>query len=257
MWVRPARPEEAGDLVTVIREAFPHEVIRRTVYGCSGIKAYIRAVLTAKPLVTPTYLVAGWTGEIASAAEVGAAEDGVFLSYIGTRSAARSKGLGTRLLLAASELYSPRSDSQISLDVYQDNTRAQGWYRRVGFEVIGERGWWELDLKGLKHSPAVVSGLPQADLCHKKFGFSEVSIHFGSDSHRIGRLGTDWFRVNGLAALENSALLAALSSLDPSRKVLALGDPSKAEAVRLGPPLMRAFRMQALIQRVRDKLEFV
>lgn len=254
VWVRAAQPNEAADVVTVIREAFTQEVIQRTVYGCSGITAYIKAVLTARELVTPTFLVAGWTSQVAAAAEVGVAEDGVFLSYIGTRSAARSKGLGTRLLLAASELYSSKSDSRMSLDVYQENTRAQDWYRRAGFEVIGERGWWELDLKGRKQAPAVVSGLPQADLCHREFGFSEIILHFGGESHRVGRLGTEWFRVTGLAELDNPAVLAALCSLDPTRKVLALGDPSRTEAARLGAPTMHAFRMQAPIRRLKETL---
>jgi len=252
--VRRARLEEAEPVVDIIREAFPKDVVERTVYGCSGITAYVEALIHASDRVTPAFFVAGTATEVLAVAEVAASDEGVFLSYIGTRSHARSKGLGSRLLLAAAESCPEMVDSRMTLDVFTENVRAVDWYQRVGFEVIGERGWWELELTRSNHISATVSGLPQAEVCHRAFGFSEIILHMIGNSYRIGRLGDRWFRLTSLAALENPDVLAALRSLDPDRKVLALGDMVDLAASRLGTPTMRALRMQAPVRRLQENL---
>ena len=253
-WVRRARTEEAATVVDIIRDAFPQRVIERTVYGCAGITAYVGAAIGARALATPTFLVAGIAAAVLAAAEVPITDDGVFLSYIGTRAAARSQGLGSSLLLAAAELCPVPGDSTMSLDVFHENRIARAWYGAVGFEVVGERGWWELDLSRASEPAASVSGWPQAEICHRAFGFSELTLHADGQSFRVGRLGSDWFRLTSLAALENPKVIAALFALDPQRRILAVGGMDDPFASRLGTAVFRSLRMRAPLTTLRERL---
>ena len=253
-WVRRARPDEAASVVDIICGSFPRQVIERTVYGCAGIKAYVGAAIGDCAIITPTFIVAGTSAAPLAAAEVAANDDGVFLNYIGTRAESRSQGLGSSLLIAAADLYPSGSDLTMTLDVFQENARALEWYRSVGFEVIGERGWWELELSPASEAGAVVSGLPQAELCDRAFGFSEITLHTEGHSLRVGRLGTKWFRITSLAALESQKMMAALFTLDPRRMVLAMGGIDEPYASRLPMPIFRASRMKVPLTKLRDRI---
>jgi GNAT superfamily N-acetyltransferase len=254
-WVRCARPDEAATVVDIFRDAFPQWLIQRTVYGCGGVTTYVGATIHENALTTPTFLVAGTATAVLAAAEVDVTDDGVFLSYIGTRATARSQGLGSSLLRAAAELSQPGGDSTMTLDVLHENTRAREWYGTIGFEVVGERGWWELELSVASGPAASVSGLSQADICHRAFGFSEVTLHADGRSYRVGRLGTDWFRLTALAALENQKVIAALAALPPRRGILAIGGMDDPASSRLGTPAFRSQRLRAPLTKLRQQLD--
>lgn len=253
-WVRRARPQEASTVLEIIRAAFPMEIIERTVYGCHGVIAYIEATTSGNNMISPTFLVSG-TGTLAVAvAEVAAEAGGLFLSYIATRADARSRGLGSNLLLAAAKLHPVADIATMALDVFHENTRARDWYGEVGFEAIGERGWWELELTAAAHIATSISGWAQAEICHRIFGFSEFLLHAADHSYRVGRLGSNWFRITSLNAVEDPQVMATLAVLDPQRKILAMGNMDDPYASRLGAPVVRSLRMQADLTTLRERL---
>ncbi len=224
VWVRRARNEDVNDIVAIFRSAFDPWILERLIYGSRGIQRYIEIVLAAGDRCTPVFFVAGSDDRVLAAAEVGVGERGLILSYIATRAGSRSLGLATLLIGAAVRLGLDRNLHSMELDVFTDNTRAAGWYRRLGFETVAENAWWESST--VRHSTdelAMVSGLPQAEVCQRAFGFSEFTLLVPGRSFRIGRLGDRWFRLTDPGAMDHPQVQATLASMDDRRRLLIVG----------------------------------
>jgi len=146
----------------------------------------------------------------------------IFLNYISLLPEMRSKGLGKRLLLAA--IKSVGWDCQeIKLDVFEENVQAKQWYERLGFRHATSLIWLRIRSERAKDvSGAVVSGYPQACLCHERFGFGEFSVTTPSGVYKVGILGRDWFRITEESALSDALLSSMLSMLDSKRDILAI-----------------------------------
>jgi ribosomal protein S18 acetylase RimI-like enzyme len=247
-WVRRARPDDAPAVVDIIREAFPPWVVERTIYGCAGMTSYVAGSAVAGEIASPAFLVSGSSTDVLAATEIAINGRQLFVSYIGTRPEARSQGLGANLLSAATRISAAGAADEIVLDVFRDNVRARAWYARLGFASMGgERGWWEFGLPAAQGQIGSISGLAQAELCHRAFGFSEITVVTSDATYRIGRLGSCWFRVTDLSALADPALMATLAGLDPSRQVLAMGTMDDNVHRRLGAPVLRSLRLLAQV----------
>lgn len=241
--IRFARPPEAGLLVDIIREAFPSQVIRRTVYGCTGMVRYVRALTAGSPHVSPRFFVAISGATPVAAAEIAVADSDLFLSYIGTRQGLRSRGLGTQLLAAMVQYGLDQGLETMTLDVLAANTRAHKWYNRFGFSSVEERGWWETPSFETEHSLGSVAGWPQAEVCHRTFGFSEINVGTRRGFSRVGRLGVGWFRVPSLATLSDEQVIGTLHAIDPGRRILVMGPLGSSDSP--GKPILRLIRLQA------------
>lgn len=254
-WARYARPHEASTVVDIIRESISAWVIDRTVYGCAGATRYVRALINDWPQATPIFLVAGVASDVLATAEVAVSGDELFVSYIGTSEGMRFRGLGTALLLNALYLTADRGIDAMTLDVLEENIEARSWYTRLGFSQIAERGWWEVPLPTVPGKAVPILNLPQANVCQRAFGFSEVTLLGEHGRYRVGRLGTKWFRVTESATLSIPSVIATLALMDPMRKILVLdelvgGAPSDA----LGPPCKRSLRLRASTTALRSRL---
>jgi ribosomal protein S18 acetylase RimI-like enzyme len=251
-WVRPATPDDAQELVAIIRDVLSPEERRVTIFGCPGIERFVAESAKLGLRATPTFVVAGRDDRTLGAAVFSSSGPNLFLSYIGVRQSDRSQGFG-RLLLRFGASLMNGDGSHLVLDVMQNNSRAFRWYQSLGLSEIGRRSWWELDGRsetdGAAKVPGHVSfrGLPQADACHRVFGFSEFAVQTGGDQWTVGRLDSALFRLTDPAGLANEALLSTLSALDPTRNVLCLGDPSDpaAPTPHAAREILRARRMTA------------
>jgi ribosomal protein S18 acetylase RimI-like enzyme len=224
-WVRAATPDDAPAVVAAMRDGFADDVLELTMYGCPGVGDYVARTIALGPLSPTAYLVAGVGPDILGAAHLSRMDHDLELSYLSVREGARHQGLGRRLL--ARGLHEAPVDGWMHLDVFEDNHRAAEWYSSLGFSVIGRRSWWSSPPPGPdpRGEPgATVGGLPQADACHRAFGFSEFSVRVHGRTWTVGRLGDRSFRLTDPGGLAVPGLLAVLGRLDPARRILCLAE---------------------------------
>jgi len=250
--VRFARQPEAGAVVDLIRSSFPERVIERTIYGCSGVVPYVRALTGGSPYLSPRHLVAVRAAEVVAAAELAVAGSDLFLSYIATRAVLRTHGFGTSLLAAAVRHGLDAGLKTMTLDVFVENARARSWYQAFGFSPVEERGWWEVPTVATTQSLGSVSGWPQAEVCQSAFGFSEIVIWTANGLSRVGRLGLDWFRAPSLSTLLDDQMIGTLHEIDPRRRILVMGpiDRSSSET----EPLLRLIRLRAVLSDLTERM---
>ena len=219
--------------------------------------SYVEAAISAVDFAVPKFFAAGIGHQVLAVAQASTKHGNVMLSYICTREGSRSIGFGRKLMKEIALLGS-ENDGSVILDVFRTNTRAIQWYQSLNFVDASKFGWWEPISErpsSGRTGPVAVSGLPQADVCHAQFGFSEFTLEVDSGSYQVGRLGSKWFRLTDPAAACDTDLVAALNKLDPSRAVLVQCLIDDRTASLLGDPVLESLHMSVETGRLRSNLE--
>jgi len=252
--IRRAVESEAAEIVRVIGEGFDRARQEMFIYGCSGAAAYIADHLALPHSMSDsTYTVAVEQGRIVAAAELRRFRDTLFLNYIAVAASTRSRGIAGELLGKAIRDVGT-TFSVMMLDVFEDNAVARGWYERLGFEEEARTIWRVLDLHRPMTQPRFyVRGYPQAEAAQLRFGFSQFEVITLRNSYSVGRLGSEWFRITEPGGLQDSDLLGALQSIDPSRRLLALV-PKHADTNALGSVAAVAIRMRTSLDDLLERL---
>jgi ribosomal protein S18 acetylase RimI-like enzyme len=248
MQIRFAEPRDAAQIADLFVTGFRPDFAQLLIYGCRGASEYIRMQLaTAITTAESAYFVAQTPGCIIGAAELRRQSNKLILNYIAVHPRHRGQGVGAILLAAAVGL-SGVSSGQIGLDALHDNVRVLRWYGRLGFATRTSTEFLELAApSGAHEGPAYVSGLPQADLCQERFGFSKFNLITREGNFSVGRIGDTWFRLTDLAAVGNPAIFAALKLLDPGRRIFAVVSAFPAPPARVVRLLAKTHRMEAEI----------
>jgi hypothetical protein len=206
------------------------------------------------PSSESAYFVAQSTGGIIGAAELRRQPNRLFLNDIAVHQNYRGKGVGATLLSAAVQT-SGVSSGQIGLDVFHDNVRALQWYCRLGFAISTSAEFVEVGPPSeAEEEPAYLSGLPQADLCQERFGFSRFSVITMKGTFSVGRIGDTWFRLTDIAALGSPSVFASLRLLDPARRIFAIVPASSAPPAQVVRLLATTHRMRAEIPHLLSSL---
>src|ERR1035437_3055966 len=243
--IRFAEPGDAAQIANLVSGGLRQDFAQLLIYGCRGAPEYIRKQLASGiPSAESAYFVAQAPGGIIGAAELRRQPNRLLLNYIGVHPGYRGQHAGTTLLSAAVGMSGVNS-GQIELDVLDDNVRALQWYRRLGFTTRTSAEFLELATSdGADEGPAYVSGLPQADLCQERFGFSKFNLITGKGTFSVGRIGETWFRLTDLAAIADPAVFPALNRLDPARRIFAIVPASSAPPLQVVRPLAKTHRME-------------
>jgi hypothetical protein len=176
------------------------------------------------------------------------------LNYIAVHPAHRGQRVATHLFSEAVKMAGVGS-GQIALDVFHDNIPALRWYGSLGFKSVTALEFLELaPPASARQARAYVSGLPQADLCQARFGFSTVNLNSGDGAFPVGRIGDTWFRLTDPAAVSNSAIFTALNLLDPRRRIFAIVPPSSVPAAQVVRRLAKTQRMEVEIPHLMSSL---
>jgi len=139
------------------------------------------------------------------------------------------------------------------LDVFDHNIVAKNWYKRLGFQHEFSTDWWDVPVVVSNDCVfAVVSEYPHARLSQHEFGFSQFKLMTAKGKYTVGRMGEDWFRLTRPEALVDPAVSAALSRLDPRRRILALIQVSLMRA-----PLGEQVRLLATSRRMSVELDIL
>jgi GNAT superfamily N-acetyltransferase len=249
---------EAGDaagIAGLLSSGFAPEYTGALIYACMGAAEYIRmqigcGILNAEAL----FVVARAADGMAGAAEIRRRPQGLFLNSIGVRAGYRGRGIGTALLAAAVKM-SGVDSGVIGLDALEESPGVLKWYGRLGFAWRASAEFLELAPPGdAAGKPAYVSGLPQADVCQKRFGFSMFHVSSGKGSFSVGRIGEAWFRLTDAAAAGDPAVFAALRLLEPGRRILAVLPVAAAVPAQIVRRLATAHRMETEIVQLMLKI---
>ncbi len=222
--IRPARIDEAGEIVALIRGSFNPEIRNAMIYGCSGMEAFIsRQIETPEGLSDTVYLVAKVGDLVAGCVEMRWLPEALFLNYICSSPEARSKGLARRLLAESIRIARRDHHREMLLDVFEDNLPARTWYERLGFRYDYSTQWWDcpLPVTDILVSGRI-SGYPHALASQERYGFSMFRLITCEREYAVGCLGSDWFRVTGPELLSDPQALAMLQRIDGQRRILAL-----------------------------------
>ena len=246
--IRFAEPRDAAHIANLFSSGFHSDVARLLIYGCKGASEYIRMQLASGiPTAESAYFVAQASDSIIGAAELRRRSSRLLLNYIAVHPSRRGQRVGAILFSAAVGM-SGVSSGQIGLDVLHDNVRALQWYSRLGFAARTSAEFLELGPpSGANEEPVYVSGLPQADLCQERFGFSRFNLITRKGTFSVGRIGDTWFRLTDLAAVGNPAIFAALNLLDPGRRIFAVLPASSAPPAQVVRLLAKTHRMEVEI----------
>jgi ribosomal protein S18 acetylase RimI-like enzyme len=253
--IRFAEPEDAAQIADLFASGFRPNVRQLLVYGCKGAAEYIRMQLASGiPAAESAYFVAQARHGIAGAVELRRSTHRLFLNYIAVDPSHCGQGVGAMLFSAALRM-SGVSSGEFVLDVLHDNIRALQWYSRLGFMAGTSAEFVEVAPPGdLDEEPAYVSGLPQADLCQERFGFSKFDLITGQGTFSVGRIGDGWFRLTDSAAVASPAVFVALGLLDPGRRIFAVLPDSAAPPAQVVRFLAKTHRMAAEIPRLMSAL---
>jgi hypothetical protein len=105
-------------------------------------------------------------------------------------------------------------------DVFFGNI-IRDFHERIGYKVAKTLLWLAADLpEGNPLARIVLMGVPQADVVHSRYGFSQFTLVADSNIHPIGRLNTLWFRSTDPNLLCDRDALFALKRMEPTRALL-------------------------------------
>jgi ribosomal protein S18 acetylase RimI-like enzyme len=225
-----AAPEDAGQIVHVMRQGYDPAWLDVMLYGCEGVEHHVEAQIRLGQASQYRYRVQRQAGEIVGVAEFRFLGKTLSLNNIVVLPAGQGAGVGRTLLREMVREAKQQGRTTLSLDVLETNVRAMDWYRRLGLETTSARSYWLGTLPRAASSDSfVIPDLPQADAVHARFGFSEFSVEGQERTVRVGRLGMRYFRLLGRQTAGDRDLLAFLGALEPERKLLAILDGARAE----------------------------
>lgn len=244
------RAVEVADLPGVhslIRESFEEALHPYMISTQAGTETYLRVFVEHAALYPDRrfLLAESPTGTLLGYAEFRLLEGHIgFLSYICVSSAARGRGVATRLIeqyLAAT----PEADS-MQLDVFTHNHPARCLYRKLGFVEQQETIWWHRVCpppQSAAGSGLRFDDLPSALAAWHRYGFCEWRGTFRGAPFRLGRMGAGVLRCFRADDMADDALLAGLRGVFPAlTEVLAILPAGESPSVR-ATEINRSVRM--------------
>ena len=224
MKIRLAVETDAEQIVKILQQGFDKQMLNVMILGCHGIKQYVRqCIATPKSLADTFYVVAEDEGHLIGCTELRLMGETLFWNYMCIMANLRHKGVARELLRQAILLVEHSACNKMSLDVFHDNLVAKAWFDKLGFIYEDSTGWWSIPCSaGADIETGKVSGIAQANVCQREFGFSQFLLNTATASYFVGRLGSEWFKTSQESLLTDSQALAALNRLDPERRILGL-----------------------------------
>ncbi len=254
--IRPARAEDAPEIVRLIRDGADSNIVDKLIYSCAGAPAYVRFHIEAGGVTNRRYFVATLADRIASCADFTVSLETLWLKYVATDPRARRQGLGKALLrFALAGLYA--GQALVELDVSVENTTAVRWYETLGFTPAAHSTYWAFANDERLGCPSMeIPDWPQSQACHAAFGFSEFHLETPSARVKVGRVGCAWFRLPTAEAVCDPEVRGALRAIDPRPGIFAvLPDGPLARWIELnGKRVRRATHMRAPFSTVRGRL---
>ncbi|MGZ9583857.1 GNAT family N-acetyltransferase [Paenibacillus marinisediminis] len=217
--------------------------------SCIGYERYVRNLLEEKQEHRNTWFIGIMNeGLLAGYAEWRLIDDILHLNQLLIHPIYRGKGIGKILMLWGTSYAKERHLPGLSLDVFVSNARALSWYERLGFVPREKTAWYvQADVRSVESGAEPVYSLinhDQSEQMHNNYHFSSLCMTTPSGTYRIGRIGTDYYRISEIDALYDDDLIAGLRQLDPRRAIVVmipedLAIPSMYSLVDVSMRMMR------------------
>lgn len=253
--IRFGEAADSARIASLFSGSFSPDFAQLTIYGCKGAPEYIRMqVAPGLPNAESAYFVAQGPDGIIGACELRRSPNVLILNYIAIDPSHRGQRVATALLSEALRMTGVSSGG-MELDVLCDNAPALRWYGKLGFTTVSSAEFTELAAPGTAdEGPAYVAGLPQADLCQERFGFSSFNLIGQQGTFSAGRIGDAWFRLTSPEAVRSAAIFAALDAIDPRRRIFAIVPADSAPPAQVIRRLAKTHRMRMQIPQLMSAL---
>lgn len=251
--IRFAVIADAPAIASLMKAGTSLAIHRVTVIGSPSLAAHVaRQIQASGP---DQYLVAILAGEVVGMTAWGHSGDTLMLNHIFLRSDCRGARVGAHLALEGLRRCRKAGEQHVGVDVFAENPRAEAWYRTLGMRQQFEKIWLDLPLcttASDEFGDWYAEGLSVADHAQEEMGFSRFSLRTPRTTYTIGRLGSEWYRYGGFDILDDPSAVRALQTLDPSRRLLCIGDANlvPAQWTHDGQVASRSTRLSASVDAV-------
>ncbi|OQY60333.1 MAG: hypothetical protein B6245_01980 [Desulfobacteraceae bacterium 4572_88] len=223
-----AKPGDAEAIAELTRKEFLPEQLRLFWYGCSGSSQYIEDMIALQTLGGESVflVVRSDTGLL------GFIEARRFFDSICLNNTVISKsvaGLGIYRKLFTEFILFGQKEGYVKTfhDVFHGNIISE-FHKQVGYRITESFKWVTATIPSGEISDiTTISGIPQADTVHAKYGFSQFLLTTQMRSYQVGRLGSEWFRTTDSEILSDKDALFALNCLDEKRSILCICSEDK------------------------------
>lgn len=252
--IRRAAPADARRVASIVRAGMPEAVLSRTIYGARGFELYLRDCFALAAAHCPSrYFVAARRRRVVAFAEVRRSGAEAFLNNIYVDPAERGGGVGRQLLKEA--LAADIDASTLALDVFTTSETAFRWYESLGLKIVQSHAWAAMRLPAAgANAQWTILGLPQADVVHRRYGFSQVSLATHHGVFPVGRIGDGVLRPDPSLLADDDAV-SALAALGAGRYVFTIVDTSQHASPRLQVPFAENRRMRGPLADAMTRLQ--
>lgn len=197
----------------------PENIFSLTIGSCHGYSSFIRSLLEHKNFSPSTFFGAYIDDSLVGFGEWRRMGEVLFLNHIYILPQYRGSRIGKKLWNTQEYVLSKYKASRIELDVFNWNEKAIKWYTKLGFQPIKTYEWY---IKKSSNRPDslvdfYIHNLPEATCMQKEYGFSQLEISIEKARYQVGRLGDQYFKINGFDPLLDNSLISALSVFDSKR----------------------------------------
>ena len=223
-----ARPGDAKAIIGLTQKEFPPEQLRLFWYGCPGSSQYIEDMIALQAFGGESvFLVARNDTELLGFIEVRRFFDSICLNNGAISEAATGLGVYRKLFTESILLGEKEGYTKAFHDVFHGNTLSE-FHKRLGYKITESFKWVTATIPSGEISDiTTISGIPQADTVHAKYGFSQFLLTTQMRSYQVGRLGSEWFRITDSEILSDKDALFALNRLDEKRSILCICSEDK------------------------------
>jgi GNAT superfamily N-acetyltransferase len=135
--IRAASPDDSIAMAAVVRAAASPLMRETTILGGVGLDRFIRDQIASE--AANRFLVAEVGGHIVGMSAWRYEGEELFLNHLFVHPSAQGRRVGTSLWARGLAGCNTGAARTLSLDVYEDNTRAAAWYRSLGLEPVAQR----------------------------------------------------------------------------------------------------------------------
>jgi ribosomal protein S18 acetylase RimI-like enzyme len=247
--VRPASPRDAPEIYRMKREAFGADYVAYTIFQSPKSVRYLKWLTSRGPGPTGTHiyvleadsLIAGFYSAVLR-------ERTWLLTYIAVGREFRGRGFGRALLDDFERKAAGLPADQLSIDVFETNSRALNWYESRGYMRQGRTRIHRVRITGIREPQSLrlrISPLNRLGASWREFswGFSKTYGAIGPGRIEIGFINQDTVNLIGLNGLDQDAAVGSvIREFSGNRPTLLLRCPD----YRLSPPLLSSVTLQRL-----------
>jgi hypothetical protein len=244
MTVEAARAGDGEQVGHLLAAAHAPAHQQLTVWSSPRIGRYVEDLIEGSlPQESPAFTVIRRHGVITGVVYLRSILGGIFIDSLYADETTRKEQLTNLLIYRSLVDYSrPHPSPVVRFDVFESKRAVRAWQQRIlGAREGVRRTWWRLPLPEEGRADGKVTGLPDADRIHERWGFSKLQVATTKGTYTVGRLPGPYFRLAEPLDAHDPALFRTLASLDPARELFVTGEKDRqAEGGRRIDVLIRS-----------------